>query len=94
MPLATMTSTLVLANAINEAGSTEAEEIRQALLKTDMPGEQVAAPWERIKFNPVTQQNDQCNAAMAQILNGKRVIVWPFDIAEVDYVWDPWKKTR
>ena len=89
--LATMTSVLVLANAINEAGTTQPEALRQALLKTDMPGEKIAAPWERIKFNPKTQQNDYCTAAMAQIRNGKLSVIWPFDLAEVNYNWAPWK---
>ena len=91
-PLATLSSVLVLVNAINEAGSTEPEAIRQALLRTDIPGEKLPAPWERIKFNPKTQQNDYCRAAMGQMRNGQFLTVWPVDLAEVSYVWDPWKK--
>lgn len=89
--LLTMTAVLVLANAINEAGSTEPEAIREALLKTDIPGERIALIWEKIKFDPSTHQNEHCALAMAQVRNMKRRIVWPFEFAEADYAWDPWK---
>lgn len=92
--LLTMTAVLVLANAINESGSTEPEAIRQALLKTDIPGERIPLIWEKIKFDPLTHQNEHCALGMAQVRNMKRMIVWPLEFAEADYAWDPWKKTR
>ena len=48
---------IVLADAINRAGSTDPEAIRQALLETDIPGEYCLSPWEGIKFDPETHQN-------------------------------------
>ena len=42
---------MVLADAINRAGSTDEEKIRQALVATDIPGDQTIMPWKGIKFD-------------------------------------------
>src|ERR1700743_3566667 len=41
-------SLLVLADAINRAGSSDGAKIRDALAATDIPGEQTIMPWKRI----------------------------------------------
>ena len=42
---------LVMAEAINRAKSTDGEKIREALVATDIPGEQTIMPWKRVKFD-------------------------------------------
>ena len=45
------TAILALAQAINNAGSTEPEAIRVALTALDVPADQLIMPWEGIKFD-------------------------------------------
>lgn len=78
---------IVLADAINRAGSTEPGAIRQAILDTNIPPEQIILAWEGIKFNPENGQNTLGRAVMVQIQNGKYNTVWPFDVAAADLVW-------
>ena len=81
------TGMLVLADAINRAGSTEPEAIRQALLETDVPAEQIIMPWGGVKFDPETHQNTLGRGIIVQIQNGQYRVVWPFDLASVELVW-------
>lgn len=78
---------LTLAEAINRAGSVEPEAIRQALLETDIPADQVMGALEGIKFDPETGQNLLGAKFMLQIQGGEYRIVWPFERATTDLVW-------
>jgi branched-chain amino acid transport system substrate-binding protein len=51
------TGMLVLADAINRAGSTDSEAIREALLETNVPGDKLIMPWDGVKFDHETHQN-------------------------------------
>jgi branched-chain amino acid transport system substrate-binding protein len=82
----TFTGLMVLADAINRAGSTEPEAIRQALVATNMPGNKLIMPWKGVKFDE-TGQNIYGSGILVQILDGKYVTVWPFDLAAHDVVW-------
>ena len=46
-----MQGVLVLADAINRAGSTDPEAIRKALAATDLGEAQVAMPWAGVQFD-------------------------------------------
>jgi branched-chain amino acid transport system substrate-binding protein len=81
------TGLLVLADAINRAGSTDPEAIRQALLAADIPGEQLIMPWEGISFDPETGQNTQARGIIVQLKDGVYHTVWPWDMASEDLVW-------
>jgi branched-chain amino acid transport system substrate-binding protein len=81
------TATLVLADAINRAGSTEPEAIRQALLATDIPGDQLIMPWPGVKFDPETGQNIAGSGIVVQAQEGQYYTVWPFDLATKDVIW-------
>jgi branched-chain amino acid transport system substrate-binding protein len=72
---------LVLADAINRAGSTKPEAIRQALLETDIPGEYCLSPWEGIKFDPETHQNVYAQYIICQIQDGEFRTVFPEEVA-------------
>jgi branched-chain amino acid transport system substrate-binding protein len=78
---------LVLADAINRAGSTDAEKIRGALEATDLPGDSLIMPWRGVKFDPKTHQNTLGSGILVQIQDGKYVVVYPFDLAAAEVRW-------
>ncbi|MDB5928718.1 MAG: branched-chain amino acid transporter substrate-binding protein [Polaromonas sp.] len=82
----TFTGLMVMADAINRAGSTEPEAIRKALAATDMPGSKLIMPWKGVKFD-ATGQNTLGQGILVQIMDGKYHTVWPFDMASRDVVW-------
>jgi branched-chain amino acid transport system substrate-binding protein len=82
----TFTGLMALADAINRAGSTDAEAIRRALTETNIPGDKIIMPWKGIKFD-ATGQNMYGSGILVQIIDGKYNTVWPFDLATRDVVW-------
>ncbi len=82
----TFTGLMVMADAINRAGSTEPEAIRKALVATDMPGSKLIMPWKGVKFD-ATGQNTLGQGILAQIIGGKYNTVWPFEMASREVVW-------
>jgi len=84
---------LVLADAIDRAGSTKPDAIRASLVKTNIPGKLTLMPWNRIHFD-ATGQNDGGAGIIEQVQDGKYETVWPFDIAVRPAIWPmpAWKK--
>jgi branched-chain amino acid transport system substrate-binding protein len=82
----TFTGLMVMADAINRAGSTEPEAIRKALSETNIPGNKLIMPWKGVKFDE-KGQNTLGQGILVQILGGKYVTVWPFELAAHDIVW-------
>jgi branched-chain amino acid transport system substrate-binding protein len=82
-----ITALLVLADAINRAGSTKAEDIRVALTQTDIPGSQTIMPWEGVKFD-ATGQNVKGTPVIQQLVGGAYRTIWPFDVAVADPIWN------
>jgi branched-chain amino acid transport system substrate-binding protein len=81
------TGLIVLADAINRAGSTDPEKIRQALLETDMPAEQLIMPWDGVRFDPATGQNVLASGIIVQIQDQAYHTVWPWNVASRDLIW-------
>ena len=81
------TGMLVLADAINRAGSTDPEAIRKALRETDISGDMLIMPWEGIKFDPETGQNLLGRGIIVQAQEEKYYTVWPFELASRDIIW-------
>jgi len=81
------TAMIVLADAINRAGSTEPAKIRQALLETDLKADQLIMPWDGVKFDPKTHQNMLGKGIIVQVQGEKYYTVWPFNLATKDFVW-------
>ena len=50
-----ITALMVLVDVINRAGSTDEEKTVQALVATDIPGDQTIMPWKGIKFDRTGQ---------------------------------------
>jgi branched-chain amino acid transport system substrate-binding protein len=78
---------LVLADAIDRAGSTEPEKIRAALEATNLPGEALIMPWRGVKFDPKTHQNVLGQGILVQVQDGKYQVVYPFDLAAAEVRW-------
>ncbi|HSR10392.1 MAG TPA: branched-chain amino acid ABC transporter substrate-binding protein, partial [Thermodesulfobacteriota bacterium] len=76
----------VLADAINRAGSTNPEAIREALAKTNIPAEQLITPWRGVKFDE-TGQNILGDAIVIQWQGGKSHTVWPFNLATKEMIY-------
>jgi branched-chain amino acid transport system substrate-binding protein len=77
---------IVLADAINRAGSADGEKIRAALAATDLPGEQTIMPWKRVKFDETGQNNDP-DPVLLQWTGSKFVTIFPAQAAVADAVW-------
>lgn len=82
----TFTGLMVMADAINRAGSTEPEAIRKSLAATDIPGSKLIMPWKGVKFD-ATGQNTLGQGILVQIMGGKYNTVWPFDMASREVTW-------
>jgi branched-chain amino acid transport system substrate-binding protein len=89
------TAMIVLADAINRAGSTEPAKIQKALQETNLKGDQLIMPWDGVKFD-ATGQNTLGKGIIVQVQNGEYVTVWPFNLATKDVVWPfpKWDKRR
>jgi branched-chain amino acid transport system substrate-binding protein len=81
-----ITALVVLVDAINRAGSAKPEEIRKALMATDVKGSDTIMPWAGVKFD-ATGQNTLGTPVIQQITGGAYHTVWPFDIAVQPVVW-------
>ncbi len=82
----TFTGLMVLADAINRAGSTDAEAIRKALTETKILADNLIMPWKGVKFDE-NGQNTQGRGILVQIVDGKYHTVWPFNMATREVVW-------
>jgi branched-chain amino acid transport system substrate-binding protein len=82
-----ITALIVLADAINRAGSTDPDKLRAALMATDVPGDQTIMPWKGIKFDS-TGQNTEATPVIQQMRDGKYHTVYPFDVAAEEAVWN------
>jgi branched-chain amino acid transport system substrate-binding protein len=76
---------LVLADAINRAGSTDPEKIRQALIATDMKADQMVAGYNGVKFD-AKGQNTLGSSLIIQMRDGQYVPVWPKAKATADII--------
>lgn len=79
--------TLVMADAVNRARSTNPEALRKALAGTSLGGDQVATPWDGVRFDPKTGQNTLATGIIVQLQGGQYRIVWPTKFATADPIW-------
>jgi len=75
-----MQGMLVLADAINRAGSTDAAKIQAALRATDLKANQVVTGYNGVKFDD-KGQNILASSLITQMQGGSYVPVWPKDKA-------------
>lgn len=80
-----LTNVLILAIAINQAGTTESEAIREALKNLQVDISTLFIPWAGITINE-HGQNTSANSFIQQIQNGKYATVFPEESKAVDAV--------
>ena len=87
-----MQSFLALADALNRAGSTEPEKIRDALAKTDLKPEQLMMGYRGVKFDD-TGQNTLASTYLIQLKGKEYVLVWPEQaaLAKLDWPMKGWR---
>ena len=83
----------VLLDAINRAGSTEPEKIRQALVATDLKKEQLMVSYSGVKFDE-KGQNELASTLMIQLHGDSYVGVWPTSSAssELELPYKGWEQ--
>ncbi len=81
------TGLIVLANAVNGAASLEAVKIREALLRTDMTGDNLIMPWDGVRFDAKTGQNALGKGLIVQVQQGQYVTVWPHELSTRPVLW-------
>jgi branched-chain amino acid transport system substrate-binding protein len=67
---------LVMADAINRAGSTDPAKIRDALKATNLPADQMVTGYDGVKFDD-KGQNILASSLITQMRGGKYVSIWP-----------------
>lgn len=82
-----VTGLMVLADAIDRAGSTKADALQKALQATDIKGSDTIMPWKGIRFDS-TGQNTEGTPVIQQVTNGSYRTIWPADVATVPAVWN------
>lgn len=80
---------LIIADAINRAGSTDPQAIRQALRETNLSPEQIIMPWPGVRFDE-TGQNMEARVVLQQLKGDDYVTIWPAANAEAELEW-PYK---
>jgi branched-chain amino acid transport system substrate-binding protein len=93
VPARAFTGFMALANAINNAGSTDPKKIQKALQDLDMSAESLIVPYRGIKFGK-DGQNMKTRGILMQVQNGKYCTVYPFELAacELKYPMPTWSQ--
>jgi branched-chain amino acid transport system substrate-binding protein len=76
----TFTATLMLAQAIDAAGSVGAQQVRTALLGLDVPGRDTIMPWGGIRFDQ-TGENTLAAGLVEQVTQSSARVVFPRELA-------------
>ena len=77
---------MALANAINNAGSTDPKAIQKALQQLDMGPESLIVPYRGVKFGK-DGQNTRTRGILMQVQNGRYCTVYPFELAACELVY-------
>jgi branched-chain amino acid transport system substrate-binding protein len=90
------TGAQIWAHVLNKAGKAESAAIQKAFNELDLPGKEVIMPWTGVKFENVgedTGQNRKVSAAVTQIQQGVRAVVYPAETstAKMVYPFPQWK---
>jgi branched-chain amino acid transport system substrate-binding protein len=80
-----MQGLLIVADAINRAGSTEPAKIQAALKATDLKSNQVVTGYNGVKFDE-KGQNVLASSLVTQMVGGRYIPVWPKEKATAEIV--------
>jgi branched-chain amino acid transport system substrate-binding protein len=81
------TAVLVLAEAIDNAGSIDPQRVRAALLNLDIPGREMIMPWSGVRFDAASHQNVAASGVVEQRVNGLFRVVFPQELQQAPAVW-------
>jgi branched-chain amino acid transport system substrate-binding protein len=76
---------LVLADALNRAGSTEPAKIQAALKATNLPADQMVTGYDGVRFDD-KGQNVLASSLITQMRGGQYVAIWPKARATADVI--------
>jgi branched-chain amino acid transport system substrate-binding protein len=79
----TFTAVLVLAEAIDNAGSTDPQRVRAALLNLDIPGRETIMPWSGVRFD-ASRQNVAANGVVEQRVGDTFQVVFPAELQQAE----------
>jgi branched-chain amino acid transport system substrate-binding protein len=82
---ATFTAVLVLAEAIDNAGSVDPQRVRAALLNLDIPGRETIMPWSGVRFD-ASLQNVAANGVVEQRVGQAFQVVFPNELQQAEPV--------
>jgi branched-chain amino acid transport system substrate-binding protein len=80
------TAVLVLAEAIDNAGSVDPQRVRSALLNLDIPGREMIMPWSGVRFDG-SRQNASANGVVEQRVQDLFRVVFPGELQQAEPVW-------
>jgi len=75
------TAVLALAQAIDNAGSTDPQRVRTALLNLDIPGRETIMPWTGVRFD-ASHQNAAANGVVEQRVRDAFRVVFPDELQQ------------
>jgi branched-chain amino acid transport system substrate-binding protein len=82
----TFTAVLMLAEAIDNAGSNDPQRVRAALLSLDIPGREMVMPWSGLRFDG-SHQNVAANGVVEQRVDQAFRVVYPGELQQAEPVW-------
>lgn len=82
----TFTAVLVLAQAINNAGSTDPQGVRAALLNLDIPARETIMPWSGVRFD-ASRQNAAASGVVEQRVGQVFRVVFPGELQQAEPQW-------
>jgi branched-chain amino acid transport system substrate-binding protein len=88
------TAVLVLAEAVGQAGSTDPQRVRAALLNLDIPGREMIMPWSGMRFDTSSRQNTDAAGVVEQRVRGLFRVVFPDELQPQDAAVWPLAKLR
>jgi branched-chain amino acid transport system substrate-binding protein len=77
----TFTAVLMFAKAIDNAGSTDPQRVRAALLNLDIPGRETIMPWSGVRFD-ASRQNVAASAVVEQRVGQAFRVVFPSELQQ------------
>jgi branched-chain amino acid transport system substrate-binding protein len=83
----TFTAVMVLAQAIDNAGSTDPQGIRAALLNLDIPARETIMPWSGVRFDASSRQNAAASGVVEQRVGQAFRVVFPGELQQAEPQW-------
>jgi branched-chain amino acid transport system substrate-binding protein len=83
----TFTAVLVLAQAIDNAGTTDPQRVRAALLNLDIPARETIMPWSGVRFDASSRQNAAANGVVEQRVSQAFQVVFPDELQQAEPQW-------